>query len=164
MSDNINFGTQTQIQIITCPTNTYNNGPFVAVFQVELGAVAMSKELKLNDHRVLELMISCVDNTNCIITSVDNISHQLDCAPQSVYRALRKLERMHILCHHKTIDRGIHKYELNLSMINPRLAYHGNTRKLVKQCLPLITKGDGKTPLISGEVPGVIPDFVDDDD
>lgn len=161
MSDNINYGTQTQIQIITCPTNSYNNGPFVAVFQVELGAVAESKELKLNDFRVLLFMMASVDSSNCIITSVEMISRRLDCAPQSVYRALRKLEKMHILCHHRTIDRGINKYEL-LNMINPRLAYHGNTRKLMKQCLPLITKEDGKTPLIGGEIKGVIPDFIDD--
>ena len=163
MSDNFNFGTQTQIQIITCPTNNYNNGSFMAVFQVELGGLARSKELKLNDHRVLEFLVSCVDNYNCIVTSVDSISRELDCAPQSVYRALHKLEKMHILCHHKTIDRGIHKYELNLSMINPRLAYHGNTRKLEKKILPLITKEDGITPLIPGEIAGVIPDFMNDD-
>ena len=161
MSDNINFGTQTQIQIITCPTNSYNNGPFVAVFQVELGAVAESKELKLNDLRVLLFMMASVDSSNCIITSVEMISRRLDCATQSVYRALRKLEKMHILCHQKTIDRGINKYELTLNMINPRLAYHGNTRKLMKQCLPLITKEDGKTPLISGEIKAVIPEFLE---
>lgn len=162
MSENINYGTQ--IQIITCPTNNYNNGPFVAVFQLELGAVAESKELKLNDLRVLLYMMACVDSTNCIITSVDIMSQRLDCARQSVYRALRKLEKMHLLCHHQTIDRGLHKYELSLSMINPRLAYHGNTRKLVKEVLPLITKEDGKTSLIGGQIKAVIPDFLNENE
>lgn len=147
---NNNYGTQiAQIQIFTGPQKNYENGPFLAVFQLELAALAESSDLKLNDFRILLLMMANVDNNNCITISTKGIAAKLVCAISTVYRTLQKLENMKIIClKSDTIDRDIRKYELSQRLINPRLAYHGNTKRLRKNRLPLLTKPDGVTPLL----------------
>lgn len=147
---NNNYGTQiAQIQIITGHQSNYENGHFLAVFQLELAALAEGTDLKLTDYRILLMMMAYVDNYNCISISTKGIAARLGCAISTVYRTLQKLESMKIIClKSDTIDRDIRKYELSQRLINPRLAYHGNTKHLRKNRLPLLTKPDGVTPLL----------------
>ena len=152
MSKNINtnYGIQiAQIQIVTGRQNKYENGYYMAVFQRELAALVQDTDLKLNDYRILLLMMAYVDNNNCITISVKEITACLGCVKSTVYRTLQKLERMRIIClRSSTIDKDFRKYELSQRLINPRLAYYGNTQQLRKHNLPFILKADGVTPLL----------------
>ena len=159
---NNNFGTQiAQIQIVTSRCSSYENGTFLTVFQRELAALVETKEMKLNDYRILLLMMANVDNNNCITISIKGITSILDCNISSVYRTLQKLERMRIIClKGSTIDRDFRKYELSQRLINPRLAYFGNTLELRKHNLPYLTHSDGVTPLLE-QWHEPHPDFLD---
>ena len=145
-----NYGTQiAQIKIVTGRQSRYENGFFLAVFQRELAALVQDTELKLNDYRILLLMMAYVDNNNCITISIKEITTCLGCASSTVYRTLRKLQKMRVIClKSSTIDRDIRKYELSQRLINPRLAYHGNTLELLKDNLPFLYRADGLTPLL----------------
>ncbi|MBQ6254713.1 MAG: hypothetical protein IJK05_08725 [Bacteroidales bacterium] len=96
-----NYGTQiAQIKIVTGRQSRYENGFFLAVFQRELAALVQDTELKLNDYRILLLMMAYVDNNNCITISIKEITTCLGCAPSTVYRTLRKLQKMRVIWAH----------------------------------------------------------------
>ena len=137
-----------QVNIVLDPSQgVYQNGMFIPVFQDALMEVAKLTTLKGATLRVLLYILSCVDEKNNINVTMAEISSELGCSYSSVNRAITVLEDMNIICRHKGDRRG-RKFELTTKLVNPRLAYRGNTRYLRKEGLPLLLKPDGDTPLI----------------
>lgn len=145
---------QVNIVLDTSPYG-YHNGDFIPVFQDALYEVAKLPTLNGQTIRVLLLILSCVDDKNSINLTITEIANELGCSYSSVYRAIRDLETMNIICHKG--DRRGRKYELTSKLVNPRLAYRGNTRKLKKDHLPILFQTDGITPLLPDSV--VVPDI-----
>ena len=143
MSSTINIA---QVNILLDPTrSSYTNGMFIPVFQGALGEIA-KLNLKGDTLRVLLLILANIDEKNNICLSLKDIAEDLKCSLSSVYRAIRELETMQIICHKG--DRHGKRYELSSKLVNPRLAYRGNTRYLRKESLPLLLTPDGQKPLL----------------
>lgn len=135
-----------QLNIIIREKGLYNNGDFIPVFTKEYEAILTNAPISDKTIRILGVLICNVDNNNRITSSAQEIAKKLNCNKSTVYRALNTLERMHIICHNG--DKRGGKYELSTKLMNPRLAFYGNTRRLVKEQLPLILSSDGETPLL----------------
>lgn len=123
----------------------YHNGPFIPVFQDALRALA-SIELTGVNSRVLLYILGSVDEKNCISVDVSDIAESLKCSRQSVYNSLRTLEKMQIICHRGSSHGK--EYELESKIVNPRLAYKGNTRKINCSAVPLLLEPETLTPIL----------------
>lgn len=144
-----------EINIVIAERGIHNNGDFIPVFTREYEAILSNDKMTDKTARILGILICNVDNNNRITTSIQEIAEELKCNNSTVYRALKTLEEMQIIC--RSGDRHGGKYELSTKLMNPRLAFYGNTRKLIKDKLPLLMRPDGKTPLLPEVC--MIPDF-----
>lgn len=127
----------------------YTNGDFIPMFIDVLQGIAKDDKIKPTTLRVLLYILTIVDKNNDVHIDITDISEQLGLGKTSVYQAIGHLISMNILCHdpnHKTKRKG--KFKLNLYVLNPRVAYRGNTRKINKYLAPVILSSDGETPLL----------------
>ena len=130
------------VQNITIPNEVaghkgYSNGHFLPVFQDAFCAIACNTQIKAGTIRILMYLLSIVDENNRIMGSTKTIAKHLGLSGDTVRRAISQLVSMQIICRiSDTFHQNI--YELTDKIINPRLAYKGNTRKLNKKSLPLL--------------------------
>ena len=146
MSDKNVINNIAQINIVVADKGLYNNGDFIPVFTQEYEAILSNEKITDKTARILGILICNVDSNNRITTSIRDVAKELKCNESTVYRALKILERMQIICH--SGNKHGRKYELSTKLMNPRLAFYGNTRRLVKEQLPLLMTPDGETPLL----------------
>ena len=134
----INFG-----QIIITGNDHYNNGDFIPIFLDELFWLAV----KLCDTtlRVLVYLLSQTDKNNQVTIDIEDMMECLAIKKTSAYKSISTLKTMQILCKAKESKK---KYKISLCVINPRLAYRGNTRKINKHLAPVILEPNGKFELI----------------
>ena len=152
-----------QLTIIYENQYSYNNGEFSVVFNKEFDAIACSKDITQTDLRVLIHMVTNMDRNNRITVTIDEVASSTHCSRSSIYRALNKLVNMQIICQ-KAGSSHEKLFELSSKLINPRLAFHGNSRKLKKHILPELLSPDGKTGLIPGTVLEPYEEFWNDND
>lgn len=152
--------TQVIVSVAKEATRGYDNGTFIPVFQDALGAIARDTKLTGMTLRVLCFLLSRVQPNNRIYINRTEIAEILCCDISSVSRAINTLIKMNIICSDGS-DTTQHHYTMSPNIINPRLAYHGNTRKLKKNTLPVLLSSDGNHPLIQGA--REIPEFLDMD-
>lgn len=126
-----------------------NNGYYTLVFQEELDAIVRNEKVSGSTFRVLGFLIAHVDNKNFITVSSKELAGALHYSPPTIYRALDSLIKMQLIC--KAPGRGGNRYELTSKLLNPRLAYYGNSQKLIKAGAPIIMCPDGNTPLIPNQ-------------
>ena len=127
----------------------YTNGDFIPMFIDVLQGIAKDDKMKPTTLRVLLYILTIVDKNNYVHIDITDISEQIGLGKTSVYKAIGYLITMNVLCHdpnHKTRIKG--KFKLNLYVLNPRVAYRGNTRKINKYLAPAILSSDGETPLL----------------
>lgn len=140
----------TQINIVTTPGNSVrSNGKYIAVFQDALYFLSKDLGLKGVVLRLLLYLLATVDNTNRVNVDAQYIASLLKCDPSSVYRAIRQLTKMNIICHDEHLSTKA--FRLSREIINPRMAYWGNTLKLKKDILPELLNTQGES-LIPGTV------------
>ena len=127
----------------------YTNGDFIPMFIDVLQGIAKDDKMKPTTLRVLLYILTIVDKNNEVQIDITDISEQIGLGKTSVYKAVGHLITMNVLCHdpnHKTKRKG--KFKLNLYVLNPRVAYRGNTRKINKYLAPVVLSSDGETPLL----------------
>lgn len=147
MKTQINL-TQINISVSDSRGKGYENGTFVAVFQDAILAISRQKAISGNVVKVLLFILSLVDANNHVIINKKEIAEALDCDASTVYKSIKVLEKMRII----GADANSRGFTVAMNVINPRLAYHGNTRHLRKTYLPELLAPDGKTPLIPGTI------------
>ena len=136
-----------------------HNGYYTLVFQRELDAIMRDKLMVDSQKIILMFLVAHVDNRNTIMIGVKEISDALGYSLVTVYRALDALIKMRLICRLGG-RQGSRKYELTSKLLNPRLAFYGNSQKLIKSEVPTILCPDGKTPILPEdiywrELPGV---------
>lgn len=133
-------------QLIINGNTNYKNGDFIPVFLEELYWLAISMDpITL---QVLIYLLSKIDKFNQVIVDVYDIMYDLKIGKTKAYDAVAKLKNMRILCR---TDETKRKYKIKLYIINPCLAYHGNTRKINKKLAPQLMGPNGKVPLIPND-------------
>ena len=138
----INFNT-----VVVSNTFSYKNGAFIPVFQDAMRAFACNADVKPGTRRVLEYILGTVDENNCFSEELMDIADNLGCSVDTVERGLSQLIQMQIICK-KAGARNRSRYELSDKILNPRMGFKGNTRKLSKNDLPLLLEPKEGTPLI----------------
>ena len=145
------------------PKSGYFNGRFIPVFQDPLLAITCNKNVKPGTLRVLLYLISVVDDNNCISESVQSIANHLCISDDTVRRALTQLLQMQVICRKSDTGDRLDVYELTDKIMNPRLAYKGNTKLLNKAQLPNLLAPDSnaiyQVPLSLGDTILPSPDF-----
>lgn len=126
-----------------------DNGYFTLVFQRELDAILRNRNLTQGDKIVLIFLVAHVDNRNYITVSTSEVADALGYSKVTVYRALKKLIKMNLICRHANQPNG-KQYVLTTKLLNPRFAYYGSANKLLKNETPVIMNPDGATPLLPG--------------
>lgn len=144
-SQPINVTNIAEINIVLADRAVYHNGGFIPVFQKELESIVINKGLTDKTLRVLVLILCYVDENNRISISGDEMSRMLNCNRSTIYRALNVLVKMNVICKSKSDSRV---YVLRPQLLNPRLAFKGNTKRLLKENLPLLMAPDGETLLL----------------
>lgn len=127
----------------------YSNGEFIPMFIDVLQGLAIDSNMKPTTLRVLLFILTIVDKNNYVHIDINDITEQMGLGKTSVYKAIGSLITMNVLCHdpsHRSKMKG--KFKLNLYVLNPRVGYRGNTRKINKNLAPVIMNLDGKTPLL----------------
>lgn len=147
---------QININAIVLDSGSYHNGHFIPVFQDAIIAIACDSSVKSGTLRVLFYILGKVDEHNNICLEVADIVNSLATSDDTVYRAIKQLTDMQVICR-KAGARARSLYTLSDKILNPRVAYKGNTRKLKKDSLPLLLTPDGEHPLIPSDFPS--PDF-----
>lgn len=125
------------------------NGYFTVVFQRELDAVVSNRNMSSSSFRVLGYLIAHVDNRNQITVTVKQIQKALKYSAPTIYRALDTLISMQLICRRGKGDGN--RFELTSKLLNPRLAFYGNSQKLLKNNTPLILAPDGLTKLLPND-------------
>lgn len=131
---------------------SYHNGAFIPVFQSAIQAIACDQNIKNRTIRILLYIIGNVDENNCFCSSIKNIAVVLNCSEDTVERAIKQLISMNIICR-KEESRERSLYELSDKVLNPRVAFKGNTRKLCLDGLPLLLGSEGKEQLLPSSDP-----------
>lgn len=143
--------------------NGYYNGRFIPVFQDALLAIVCNENVKPGTIRVMNYLMSVVDEKNCITESVQTIANHLHISDDTVRRALSQLIQMQVLCRKSDTGDRCDVYALSDKLMNPRLAYKGNTRLLNKDFLPPLlspmSTATNNVPLIVGDKILPSPDF-----
>ena len=131
----------------------YANGDFIPLFVDVLQAIALDVSMSPTTLRVLLYILTIVDRNNYVNIDTQAIAYLLQIGKTSVYKAINQLVAMNVLCQDDTQEpylrakkRG--KFKLNLYVMNPRVGYRGNTRKINKNLAPSIMHPDGITPLL----------------
>jgi len=68
---------------------------------------------------------------------------------RTVYRAINTLIAMQLICQKQSGHNSM--FCLSDKIINPRIAFKGNTTRMNKYMIPPILSPDGKTPLIKND-------------
>ena len=131
----------------------YSNGDFIPLFVDVLQAIALDVGIGPTTLRVFLYILTIVDRNNYVHIDAQEISSLLNIGKTSVYKAINQLIAMNVLCqdssqelHQRSKKWG--KFRLNLYVMNPRVGYRGNTRKINKHLAPAIMHPDGQTPLL----------------
>ena len=127
----------------------YSNGEFIPMFIDVLQGLAKDSNMKPTTLRVLLFILTIVDKNNYVHIDINDITEQIGLGKTSVYKAIGSLITMNVLCHdpnRRSKMKG--KVKLNLYVLNPRVGYRGNTRKINKNLAPVIMNTDGETPLL----------------
>lgn len=130
-------------QIVVNSRSNYKNGDFIPVFLQELYWLA--RRLDPLTLKVLVYLLSKIDKYNQVNVDVSEIKEDLEIGNTKAYEAINELKTMRVLC--KT-EYSTRKYKIKLYVLNPALAYHGNTRKINKRLAPELLCPSGKEPLI----------------
>lgn len=144
----INNLAQINIQnVVYADRSSYNNGHFIPVFQDAIRAIACNPFVKPGTLRVLDYILGTVDENNCFFQELADIASSIGCSEDTVERAIKQLVSMHVICKKEGArDRSL--YELSDKILNPRLAFKGNTRKLRKDDMPVLLTPETVAPLI----------------
>jgi len=133
--------------IVVDDQSGYHNGAFIPVFQDAILAIARNDAIKSGTLRVLCFILGTVDEKNRFVVEIKDIALYLKISDDTVSRAIKQLIEMNIICRVEGArDRS--RYVLSDKILNPRVAYKGNTRKLNKDNLPILLVPGGKNPLI----------------
>lgn len=147
---NVVFANLAQINIqnvVYSDRSSYNNGRFIPVFQDAIRAIACNPSVKPGTRRVLDYIIGTVDENNCFYEELADIAINLGCSEDTVERAIKQLISMQVICKKEGArDRSL--YELSDKILNPRIAFKGNTRKLRKEDMPILLEPGTSAPLI----------------
>ncbi len=133
-------------QIIVNNTSIYKNGDFIPVFLEELYWLA--RRLNPLTLKVLIYLLSKIDKHNQVNVDVAELKDSLGIGSTTAYEAIADLKKMRILCRAGETTK---KYKIKLFVINPSLAFHGNTRKINKKLAPKLMDPTGKEPLIPND-------------
>ena len=124
----------------------YKNGNFIPLFIDTLFWLVTSSHVSNPALRVLLYLLSQIDKHNQVTVDVNELVGNLNMKRRTIYNAIRDLKGMRILC--KTSNNDNRKYQIKLYIINPRLAFYGNTRKINRRLAPEIRVPNGDEPLI----------------
>ena len=133
--------------VVVSNTFSYKNGAFIPVFQDAIRAFACNQEVKPGTRRVLEYILGTVDENNCFSEEINDIADNVGCSVDTVERGLSQLIQMQIICK-KAGARNRSRYVLSDKILNPRMGFKGNTKKLCKNELPLLLDPQNGNPLI----------------
>lgn len=131
----------------------YANGDFIPLFLDVLQAIALNVSVNPTTLRVFLYILTTVDRNNYVRIDAQEIVYLLNIGKTSVYKAINQLIAMNVLCQesnqelHKRFKKW-RKFRLNLYVMNPRVGYRGNTRKINKHLAPAVMQPDGLTPLL----------------
>lgn len=120
----------------------YGNGDFVAAFCEPLGMIAQCSEFHGSDLRLLLYLMSKLTRQLCFSSvTFQEIQTNLHMSESTARRTVKNLIRCNILC--QSTDAG-KLYRLSDKLINPRVAVHGNTKKVNKKDMPILYAPDGE--------------------
>lgn len=129
----------------------YGNGDFIACFCDALLGIAKCKDFHANTLRVLLFMLGSMTKKPYLGLSFIDIKEGLGMADTSLRRAIEILVNSHILC--STSEGHANIYRLSEAIINPRVAIHGNTKKLNKKGMPKLLRPNDGGYLIESDAP-----------
>ncbi len=149
-----------QIYVQAAPKGLrYSNGLYVAAFLDALAAIAINIEQGAT-LRVLLFILSTVDHNNHVIVNCADIAKSLHINRATVHKSVKVLVKMNVLCQDRAY-RG--NYTINI--INPRVAYRGNTFTFFKNSLPEIVSATTGESLIPEAISfPTIPGFTEPED
>ena len=130
-------------KIVVNSNSNYKNGDFIPIFLQEL--YWLSRRLNPTTLQVLIYLISKIDKHNQVVVDIPDIMDELGIGSTKAYDAVRDLKTMRVLCR---TDETKRRYKIKLYIINPILAYRGNTRKINKKLAPALMCPGGQEPLI----------------
>lgn len=112
----------------------YANGDFVVAFCDALVAIAKCPDFHESTLRVLLFLMGRTSKQLCLGATFEDIMKELSMSEASTRRAIKTLTLSQIIC--KKTDGGANLYRLSDKLLNPRVAVHGNTKKLNKREMP----------------------------
>ena len=149
----IHYNDETCIQ-----ASGYNNGRFIPSFRDAHLALAKSSDLAASDFKVIHYILSIVDENNAFRFDPQEAANLLSLDVKTVKRSIKKLAAMQFICIDKNNKR---RYLLGEYLLNPRVGFVGNTRKINKENLPNLISRDG-TPMIPEAIISTVTDNDDD--
>lgn len=135
-----------------------HNGNFIPVFQAELEAFAAERNVPPETYRIFLFLLARVDSNNTINTSIQDMMLVLKLSRSCIYRSLNVLVTMKIICQLKNSKNR--RFSFDEKIINPRLAFRGDTRRIKKGVLPLLMRYNGSEKLIPNSL-SINSDFWD---
>lgn len=123
----------TSITIRTSANARHKNGHFSPVFQAASTEIALSDNLTGTDYKLMFYILGSIDERNrCVLTS-STIAKRIKRTPQAIKKSINKLIDMKILC---VDSEAPNAYKINDYLLNPRIAYKGNTKLLDMSGIP----------------------------
>lgn len=136
-----------QIRIIINDGRKRNvNGTFVPFFQDAALSISRCTDLTGTDLQLIYYILGTLDEKNACSLPSTQVAEQIGKTRQAVRKSIKHLIDLKYLCVDE--DRP-HSYLASEYLLNPRIAYKGNTKDLVKTNLPLPITSKG-LPLIPG--------------
>lgn len=148
------------ILVLTDEKRIYENGEFIPVFQKPLRALVCRRDVSAEVIRVFGYILTLVDSHNLVHFRVSDMVADLGLSKSMVYKAIHTLEEMNIIC---LVNNSVEKrvsisgdFVARNKMINPRMAYRGNTKHLSLRDVPLLlapkNNADAQKPLLPYDI------------
>lgn len=147
-----------RIRLIDHAPKAYENGRFVPIFQDAAAAIAIAENLTGVDLKLLFYILSVLDESNGFTIIAAKVAELLLTTRQSINRSVKKLIAMKIICADE--DNSKHSFKLGEYLLNPRIAYWGDTRTIDKTKLPIPVNNETGEILLLGALDN--PDACDD--
>lgn len=127
----------------------YGNGEFVAVFSEAAKAIAACSDFHEGALRVCLYLLGHVSKHQVFEkVTLKDIEKKLSMSESTARRAVQSLMSANVIC--RCSDGGTSLYALSDKLFNPRVAVHGNTKKLNKKDMPLLLSPSG-VPLLGSK-------------
>lgn len=136
-----------RISFIDHTPKAYENGRFVPIFQDAAAAIAMAENLTGVDLKLMFLIISTLDERNSFKIIPTKVAERLNVTRQAISKSVKKLIDMKIIC---ADENDPNNYKLGEYVLNPRIAFWGDTRSIDKTKLPIPVNNETGEILLLG--------------